>query len=206
MDEGLPGRRALGAADGELALLAASGDRRAFEALVERHAGLLLSVLEQRVGDHHQAHDLAQEVWLKVYRAIGRFRPDGSFRSWLFTIAFNHLRDALRGRGRERIVYLDDYRSPLAAPERANPSGPTEERAAIQECLARVPEPFRSAVTLVDVLGLSYEEAARALACAVGTIKPRVNRGRWAFRDAYKQLDCDTTGLCEEPDLSGTMP
>ena len=191
--------------DEELAGRAAAGHpqgRDAFEALVGRYGRVLLTVVERQVGDHHLAHDLAQEIWIKVFRSIGRFRPEGSFRSWLFTIALNHVRDAMRGQGRERVVFLDEFRSPPPAPG-ADPSGPTEERAAIEDCLARVPEPFRTAVTLVDVLELSYEEAAASLTCAVGTVKSRVNRGRFAFRDLYTRLGSESAGF-KRPDLSGT--
>jgi RNA polymerase sigma-70 factor (ECF subfamily) len=192
--------------DEELAGRSAAGDpdaRGAFEALVHRYGGVLLGVVERQVGDHHLAHDLAQEIWIKVFRSIGRFRPEGSFRSWLFTIALNHVRDALRGQGRERVVFMDEFPTAPSAPG-ADPSGPTEERAAIEACLARVPEPFRSALTLVDVLELSYEEAAASLTCAVGTVKSRVNRGRFAFRDLYTRLGAESPGFKREPDLSGT--
>jgi len=192
--------------DEELAVRAAAGTpeaRDAFEALVGRYGGVLLSVVERQVGDHHLAHDLAQEVWIKVFRSIGRFRPEGSFRSWLFTIALNRVRDALRGQGRERVVFMDEFHTPPPAPG-ADPSGPTEERAAIEACLAQVPEPFRAAITLVDVLELSYEEAAASLTCAVGTVKSRVNRGRFAFRDLYTRLGAESAAFKREPDLSGT--
>ena len=191
--------------DEELATRAAAGEREPFEALVRQYGSVLQTVVERQVGDHHLAHDLTQEIWIKVYRAIARFRPGGSFRSWLFTIALNHVRDALRGQGRERVVYLDEFSVPPRAVG-ADPSGRTEERAAIEACLERVPEPFRTAVTLVDVLELSYEEAAQSLRCAVGTVKSRVNRGRFAFRDLYGQLGGESAGFKPEPDLSGTTP
>ncbi len=174
--------------DEDLALAAGAGARDAFEALVTRYGAVLLAVVEKQVDDHHLAHDLAQEIWIKAFRALPRWQPDGSFRSWLFSVALNHVRDERRKRSRSRVIYLDEFRAPPAAPTSVDPRGRAEEHAAIASALLRVPEPFRTAVHLVDVVGLSYDEAARTLACAIGTVKSRVNRGRLSFRDEYQQV------------------
>ena len=179
------------ATDDQLAAQAAAGTRDAFEDLVVRYGAPVLAVVEKQVGEHHAALDLSQEIWIKVFRALPRYRPGGSFRSWIFSIALNHVRDARRREQRSRVVYIDEYRSPPPSPRKDDPRGRTEEQAAIELALGRVPEPFRSAVMLVDVLELSYEEAARSLDCAVGTVKSRVNRGRFAFREVYEQGDED---------------
>jgi len=147
--------------------------------------------VERAIGDHHQAHDLSQEIWVKVFRALPRFRPDGSFRSWLFSIALNHVRDARRRNARNKVVYLDQFRSPPPASAASNPGGRTEEQAAIGDAIEKIAEPFRTSLVMIDVLQLSYEEAARALDTKVGTVKSRVNRGRLAFRDHYSQASGD---------------
>lgn len=183
--------------DEGLALRAAAGRRDAFEALVFRYGAALLAVVERQAGDHHEALDLVQEVWLKVFRALPRYQPGGSFRSWLFSIALNHGRDARRRRQRSRVVFIDEYRAD-AAPG-GDPSGRAEEHAAIETALAAVPEPFRTALLLVDVTGLSYEEAAASLDCAVGTVKSRVSRGRFAFRDVYLQADAGRAAAPRRP-------
>lgn len=175
--------------DDALAVAAASGARAAFEQLVERYGAPVLAVVEKQVGEHHTALDLSQEIWIKVFRALPRFQPGGSFRSWLFSIALNHVRDSRRRQQRSRVVFIDEYRTPPPAPRKDDPRGRTEERAAIESAIGQVPEPFRSAVMLVDVMELSYEEAARSLSCAVGTVKSRVNRGRFAFRDVYLKAE-----------------
>lgn len=172
-------------ADEEHALRAAAGAVDSFEALVERYGARLLAVLERQTGEHHVAHDLAQEVWIKVFRTLDRFRAGAAFRPWLFTIALNHLRDAHRRAGRSRVVSMEDHRHDAAI---AAADDPRDERAAIAQALGRVDEPFRTALGLVDVGGLTYEEAAQTLECAVGTVKSRVHRGRLLFRDHYLKL------------------
>ena len=191
-------------ADEQLALAAGAGDRAAFEGLVSRFGAAILGVVEKQVGDHHLAHDLAQEIWIKVFRAIGRFRPEGSLRSWLFSIALNHVRDANRQKARSRVVYIDDFRTAPGATPSFDPRGRTEESAAIGYALERVPEPFRTALTLVDVMSFSYEEAAKSLDCAVGTVKSRVNRGRFAFRDHYLKSEEPGTARERAPHHEGS--
>lgn len=175
------------AEDETLAVMAGQGRKDAFEALVHRYAGALEQVLEQRCLDHHLARDLSQEVWLKVYRALPRFRPVGTFRSWLFSIAFNHSRDVHRRRKKAPLLLLEDVDEP-GQPQVATLQREVDERRPlIEQALQRVAEPYRSALVLIDVQGLSYEEASRTLECAVGTVKSRVNRGRFAFREAYER-------------------
>lgn len=192
-------------ADEEHALRAAGGAMDSFEVLVERYGARLLAVIERQTGEHHVALDLAQEVWIKVFRTLDRFRAGAAFRPWLFAIALNHLRDAHRRAGRSRVVYLEDHRHDAAAVSAADPRSGHDERAAIAAAMGRVEEPFRTALGLVDVGGLSYEEAAQALACAVGTVKSRVHRGRLAFRDHYLEL-CGGGGPVPAARTPGRLP
>ena len=166
--------------DEKLALRAAAGDRPAFDQLVERHAGRVLAVLERRLGDHHGALDLAQDAWIRIYRALSSFEPGRNFRSWLFAIVLNGARDEWRRRARSRVIYMDDFSV-------AESSEESVDRQEIEAALRSVAEPFRTALILVDIEGLSYEEAAEAQAVALGTAKSRVNRGRAAFRDAWRR-------------------
>ena len=164
---------------------------------MERYGGRVLSVLERRLGDHDRAHDLCQEVWIRVHRALqqgGERAERGSFRSWIFAIALNLARDegrARRRRGRhietggfDEVVEVERGASdPLAQR--------LEQRDAIDAALAAIAEPFRTAVVLVDLEGLSYEEAAGSAGCALGTMKSRVARGRAAFRNEYERVTSD---------------
>jgi RNA polymerase sigma factor (sigma-70 family) len=131
------------------------------------------------------ARDLTQEIWIKVHRGLSGFRPGARFRPWLFSIALNHVRDEQRRVGRHPLQLLEETPAQSLPARQTDPRQASEEREAIEAALDRVPEPFRSALHLVDVVGLDYEEAARSLECAVGTVKSRVNRGRFAFRDAW---------------------
>jgi RNA polymerase sigma-70 factor (ECF subfamily) len=171
--------------DEALAREAAAGVTSAFALLVERHAATVLAVVERMSGDHHLARDLAQEIWIKVHRGLPRFQVERRFRPWLFAIALNHARDERRKAGRraQRVPLEDVYADLPATVE--DPLQRRDERAEIEATLDRVPELYRSAVHLVDVLGLGYEEAARSLECTVGTLKSRVHRGRSAFQEAY---------------------
>ncbi len=158
---------------------------------MERYGAQVLAVLEKQVRDHHAASDLAQDVWLKVYRSLRSFRPGAAFRPWLFTIAFNCVRDDHRRRGTDRARTLatagpEELLEGRAAPERYEPTGQVDEAQAIDAALAAVPEPFRAALHLVDVLGLDHAEAAVALDCPAGTVKSRVHRGRLHFREHYE--------------------
>ena len=179
-------------ADDELVARAAAGERAAFAELVARHGGGLRAVLAASVRDEHRAEDLAQEVWIKVFGALPRFRPRGSVRSWLFSIALNHLRDDARRRAvRERhLVLVDDGERPEPAAEPTAPEAERrDEQRRVRRALARVDEPFRTALALVELAGCSYAEAAAGLGCSVGTVKSRVHRGRRAFRDAWLRAD-----------------
>lgn len=176
--------------DQALALEAAAGSRAAFSLLVERYAGRVVAVLERQLGDHHAALDIGQEVWIRVHRALPRYRPGHSFRSWLFAIALNAARDEGRRRQRSRVVYVEEFSDPQGVERRAVPPAESAlEESPVEQALARVPEPYRTAVTLVDVEGLSYEEAAESADCALGTMKSRVARGRAAFRDAWVRIE-----------------
>lgn len=181
-------------ADEALALRAAAGGRVAFETLVERYGSRVRAVIEKQVGDHHLAMDLSQDVWIRVHRALPRFRSaeeGGRFRPWLFSIALNLVRDLRRSRKWRESKEAIDHLELSPASERYNPSGRVEETAAIDEALQAVPEPFGAAMHLVDVVGTSYQEAADSLGCSLGTVKSRVNRGRLAFRDLYLKLSGD---------------
>ena len=180
--------------DDLLAVRAAAGAREAFAQLVERHGARVRSVIERRVGDHHLAMDLCQEVWIRAFRALPRFRPGaggGNFRPWLYTIAFNLVRDDRRRQGVRTEGATEDTLRLSPASDRYDPSGRVEELEAIDEALRGVPEPFGEALHLVDVVGLAYRDAAQALGCSLGTLKSRVNRGRLAFRDLYLKFSGD---------------
>ena len=176
-----------------------NGSARAFRRLVEIHAPNIVSLVERMVSDHHLALDISQEVFIKLHEVLPRYRFKGRFRSMLYSMAINRARDALRKKQRSRIVFLDTSRMRKRNDPGQDPAEDAEQRSAIEHALDRVPAPFKEALCLRDVAGLSYKEAADALGCEIGTVKSRVNRGRLAFRDLY-------TGLTGKNGQSGHTP
>lgn len=171
--------------DEELIKAHLQGAEHAFRALVEHHAPDLASTLERMVRDYHLALDLAQEVFVKVYRLLPSYTFKGRFRSMLYTIALNHARDALRKKRRAPVVFLDESRS-RALPDKGSDSDDAQDmKRRIEFALDQIPSPYHEAVYLRDVAGLSYAEVGEALGCSLGTVKSRVNRGRLHFRNAY---------------------
>jgi RNA polymerase sigma-70 factor (ECF subfamily) len=177
-----------GPRDELLAARAAAGEIAAFEALLRRYGARVLACLERLLGEHHRALDASQEVWLKVHRALPAFDATRRFRPWLFAIAMNHARDRLRERPRREETLAERHSEELPA-ELPGPGAALLERSAIAAALARIAEPFRTALLLVDVAGNDYPEAAEALGLPVGTVKSRVHRARLCFRAAYAELE-----------------
>ena len=171
----------------ELLQASKNGDAEAFNTLVQQYQSPIYNLTVRMVGDQAAAEDLAQEAFISAYRNLHRFYA-GNFRAWLFRIAANACRDYLRSPRVRRSVSLDvlsespdfSLQSSSESPEgfalRRELSG------VIQEGLAVLPQDQRFALILVDVQGMSYEEAAKILKTPVGTIKSRLSRGREAMR------------------------
>lgn len=166
---------------------ARAGDRGAFTLLVERYGGAILAAVRARLGREEGALDVVQETWVRVARGLGTFRDGATFRPWLFAVAFNTLRDA--GRREARRPAVEGADDALESIGRSDTEGARlAERELIEGALAQVPEPYRTAVHTVDVLGLDHGEAAGVLDCAPGTLKSRLHRGRRIFCDHYLRL------------------
>ncbi len=166
--------------DDSLMASLAGGRADALREIIRRHGPALVNFLYQLVGDRAAAEDLSQETFLRVYRAASRYVPGGGFRAWLYTIArhlaLNHQRD--RALERDRL--------PEPAPPATAPDGGErgELQQAIERAIEAVAEPFRSALVMCVLHGLSYEEAAEASGCSVKTLSSRLARGRERFREA----------------------
>ena len=179
------------AEDGALAGLAADGDDGAFALLVARHSGLVRAVSFEVLGSQ-EAQDACQEAWTRVWLAIGGFRGESSFTTWLYRIAFNTCLSA-RSKGERRrfregaasdasstlAAYNDDPEAVFAAVEQAE-----EAREILLEALPRVRKEHRAALVLHHVEGFSYAEVAEVLGVPQGTAKGWVHRGRVALLTA----------------------
>jgi RNA polymerase sigma-70 factor (ECF subfamily) len=159
------------------------GNRNAFAAIVERYTPLLYSLAFRMLGRGEDAEEAVQEILLRVFRALPRFRLDRRFHPWLYTIALNYLRTGARRRRRRRGLRLvrlgeeletvaDRGEHPMAALEQEE-----GERLA-QEAVAGLPPLYREVFLLREVEGLSVHDAAEALGLPEGTVKVRLHRAR----------------------------
>ena len=173
-------------------LLAGRGDRSAFRALVDKYQGPLTNFLYRVVLDQAEAEDLAQDVFVKVYRASGRYRPNAKFATWLYRIATNAALNAVRSKRRHPTASLDamDERggaSQVSAPVERRPDRELEREEAIRavdRALRQLPERQRLAVILQRFEGLSYEEIGEALSMSVEAVDSMLRRAKAALRDA----------------------
>lgn len=167
------------------------GDTGAFSALVQRHHERVYRTAYSLVGDLDEADDLAQEAFIKAFRALRRFRGQSRFSTWLHRIAVNCCLDYLQSKHRRNFVSLDDYRENWHAPRiwmgRAKNADVRVERRELQEILERalgeLPEAYRVTFVLREIEGLTYEEIAKSLGCSIGTVKSRLFRGRAKLRE-----------------------
>lgn len=171
---------------GELVRRAQDGEVRAFEQLIAQHQRRLMSFALSFTEDLDEAADLCQEALVKVYLAIGSFRFQSSFSTWLFRIVRNTFLDAVKSRAaKERRLQtpiegqLERLAEVALAEDRLLRA---EDRAALYRALAEVTEVYRTVVVLFDVEGLAYDEIAGVLNVPVGTVKSRLKRGRDALR------------------------
>jgi RNA polymerase sigma-70 factor (ECF subfamily) len=169
--------------DSELLRRCRAGDQAAWGELVARHTRKVFGLAYRFVGRVDEAEDLTQETFVKVYQNLGRYRDtDGSFPTWLMTVARNQAIDQYRRRKEERLRRTDEPEGmdSLSSPE----EGPLrklerEERVQlVRRGLRTLPADLREPLILCDLEGLPYDEAAAILQVPLGTVKSRINRGR----------------------------
>jgi len=167
------------------------GDQRAFGILVEKYQRKRIRLLSRMVRDQHEIEDIAQEAFIKAYRALPQFRGDAAFYTWLYRIAVNTAKNYLSSRGRAMQTVSDqamnDDDEPderLVAQEIGNPETELLSKQvaiAINQAVDDLPEELRQAITLREIEGLSYEEIAETMACPIGTVRSRIFRAREAI-------------------------
>lgn len=179
----------------ELIELAQNGDRQAFDLLVERYQFKIIKLVNRYVRDPVEAMDIAQESFIKAYRAIGKFRGDSAFYTWLYRIAINTAKNHVMTVSRKIIetdVELLDLEQTLTkanfrdytAPE--NVLQDNEIRAVIFDVIQKLPKELRTAIMLRELEGLSYEEIATIMTCPIGTVRSRIFRAREAIEKKVK--------------------
>lgn len=173
------------------------GDKRAFDLLVLKYQHKILGLVMRFVHDSHEAQDVAQEAFIKAYRALANFRGDSAFYTWLYRIAINTAKNYLVARGRrppevdvdaeEAEFYEGEHAlKDLESPERSMLRDEIE--ATVHKVLQGLPEDLRTALTLREFEGLSYEDIASVMQCPVGTVRSRIFRGREAIDKALQPL------------------
>lgn len=171
--------------DLELIEMVKAGERRAFDALVQRHQQMVISTL-LRMMDMSDAQDVAQDAFIKAYRSIASFRGDSQFATWLYRIAsntaMNHLKLRRRRPGPMPLDGLDgDFVFSDAVIDHNSPEDfviAGELEGLLQRRLARMKPDLRQALMSYEIEGMSYQEIADSMDCPVGTIRSRISRGR----------------------------
>lgn len=184
------------------------GDKSAFDALVLKHQHKVIKLVMRYVRDPATAEDVAQEAFIKAYRALGQFRGDSAFYTWLYRIAINTAKNTLLSRDRSPVAYQLDLQNPqessavqarLKDPDTPEGLLITEEiRATVNAAIETLPEELRTAIVLRELEGLSYEEIAATMDCPVGTVRSRIFRAREAIDRRLKEVFEGGLGRTEE--------
>jgi len=183
--------------DLELVRRVQRGERGAFDLLVLRYQHKVVKLVARLLRDPAEAEDVAQEAFVKAYRALGSFRGDSAFYTWLYRIAVNTARNTMASRQRRPLDYEADLsESEQSVVESRMRHIDTPEAAALTDeihqtvngAIAALPEDLRTAIVLREIEGLSYEEIAEAMDCPVGTVRSRIFRAREAIDRSLKPL------------------
>jgi len=177
------------------------GDRRAFDLLVLRYQQRIMKLIMRYVHDPAEAQDVAQEAFIKAYRAMPAFRGDSAFYTWLYRISINTAKNYLVALQRRPVDYdldlqdPDNYEANARLRDEESPEGlvlQEELRQTVERTIASLPEELRTAIMLREMDGLSYEEIAQAMDCPVGTVRSRIFRAREAIDKSIAALSGST--------------
>ncbi|GBE48654.1 ECF RNA polymerase sigma-E factor [bacterium BMS3Bbin12] len=177
-------------ADRELVERAQQGDNRAFDALVRKYQHKIVKLVSRYLHDPHESLDVAQDAFLKAYRALPNFRGDSAFYTWLYRIAINTAKNHLVAQGRRPpdedvdAQEAEQYEGQSGLKEYATPEHMLlrdEIEQTVFRAIEDLPEDLRTAITLRELEGMSYEEIAQTMDCPVGTVRSRIFRAREAI-------------------------
>lgn len=183
--------------DQQLVQRVQKGDKSAFDLLVLKYQHRVLKLVSRFVSDAAEAQDVAQEAFLKAYRALPSFRGESAFYTWLYRIAINTAKNTLVSNRRRPVDFDLDLQDPEQYDRQAKlkevdtPEGVllTEEiRQVVERAMEQLPEDLRTAIVLREIEGLSYEEIAEAMDCPVGTVRSRIFRAREAIDKRLQPL------------------
>lgn len=184
--------------DQQLVVRAQHGDQQAFGLLVSKYQRKLARLLSRLIRDPAEVEDVAQETFIKAYRALGSFRGDSAFYTWLYRIGINTAKNYLVSQGR-RAPTRTEFDSKEAesfeegellrdnnTPERILLSKQIGET--VNSAMEALPEELRTAITLREIEGMSYEDIAKMMDCPIGTVRSRIFRAREAVAEKLRPL------------------
>ena len=184
--------------DQQLVERAQRGDKQAFELLVSKYQRKLARLLSRFIRDATEVEDVTQEAFIKAYRALPSFRGDSAFYTWLYRIGINTAKNYLVALGRRAPTTTDidseeaegfedgDQLRDLNTPENQMMSRQVAET--VNQTLEELPEELRTAITLREIEGLSYEDIANIMNCPIGTVRSRIFRAREAIAERLRPL------------------
>ncbi|MCH9692910.1 MAG: RNA polymerase sigma factor RpoE [Gammaproteobacteria bacterium] len=178
------------ASDKKLVERVQKGEKHAFDLLVLKYQHKIVNLVMRYVRDPELAQDIAQEAFIKAYRALPRFRGDSAFYTWMYRIAVNTAKNHLAAQRRRPMDVELDMQDPdqydlhAKLKETDTPEGVTlsnELKETVERAIAALPEDLRTAIVLRELEGMSYEEIAQTMECPVGTVRSRIFRARDAI-------------------------
>ena len=184
--------------DQQLVARAQQGEKQAFELLVSKYQRKLLRLISRLVRDPAEAEDVAQDAFIKAYRALPQFRGDSAFYTWLYRIGVNTAKNYLVSQGRrppsstekdnEEAETFDDADAlrDINTPESILLS--KEIATTVNAAMAKLPEELRTAISLREIEGLSYDEISEVMNCPIGTVRSRIFRAREAIAAELRPL------------------
>jgi len=173
------------------------GDKRAFDLLINKYQHRIVSLVARYVSDQAEAQDVAQEAFIKAYRAIERFRGDSAFYTWLYRIAINTAKNWLVARKRRPpatdidATDAEQYDMESRLKEQGTPENEMmreEIKRTVFDTIAELPDDLRTAIMLREMEGMSYEDIAITMDCPIGTVRSRIFRAREAIDEKLKPL------------------
>lgn len=184
-------------ADDILVERARKGDRMAFDALVVKYQQKIVKLVSRYVSEPSEALDVSQEAFIKAYRAIGSFRGESAFYTWLYRIAINTAKNYVVAKGRRPVDTGLDLQDPEQYDMQARVSDidtpedmalTDEIRRTVDRAIAELPQDLRTAIVLRELEGMTYDEIAEAMDCPVGTVRSRIFRAREAISGELQPL------------------
>mgnify|MGYP001118794884 FL=1 len=168
------------------------GDVEAFEQLIESCQKKVFNIAFRMIGNYDDANELAQEVFLKAFRSINKFKGDSLFSTWIYKVTANVCLDEIRRRKKRMVFSLDEdmefndgevkRQIPDSSPTPDITAETNEIKNAVNKSIQELPEDYKSVIILRDIQGFSYDEISRIVNCPEGTVKSRINRARQALK------------------------